>query len=247
MRRERPETPAVDEDVSPGDLDREVRSRLRGLSRPNAEQVAKHLVMAGRYLDSDPELAHAHAQAAVQRAARVDVVREAAGITAYRTGRWAEALRELRTHRRLTGSNEHLPLMADCERGLGRPERAIRLAASPEAAQLDEAGRIELALVVSGARLDLGDPEAALVALADLRPRDRRLAARVAIARTTALEALGRAEEAERELSAFAPHELEAASGVPDEVEVLDLEDLAEEEGQGGTEQPAPDGKEEQE
>ena len=33
------------------------------------------------------------------------------------------ALRELRTYRRITGRDDQLPLMADCERGLGRPER----------------------------------------------------------------------------------------------------------------------------
>lgn len=218
------ETPEIDPDVSYSDLDRSVRARLRGLSKPNAEQVGLHLVMAGRYLDSDPELAYAHAAAAVRRAGRIDVVREAAGITAYRTGRYAEALRELRTVRRLNGSSEHLPLMVDCERGLGRPERAIELAATPEAKTLDEVGRIELAIVVSGARLDLGEPEAALAVLHGLTTRDRLLAARVAQARASALEALGRAAEAHAELATFTPEELAAAAGETEgPLEVVDL------------------------
>ena len=155
--------------------------------------------MTGRLLDEDPELAYEHAQAAVRHGGRVDVVREAAGLAAYRTGRFAEALRELRTVRRLNGSSEHLAVMADCERGLGRPERALTLAASPEAEQLDVEARTELAMVVSGARLDMGDPDAAIAALAGLAtgPVKTLLAARVAQARADALRAAGRTDEAD--------------------------------------------------
>lgn len=188
------------------------------MSKENADGVARHLVMAGRLLDEDPELAYEHAQAAVRRAGRVDVVREAAGLTAYHTGRYAEALRELRTVRRLNGSSEHLPVMADCERGLGRPERAIALSREPEAAELDEAGQIELAMVVAGARLDMSEPDGALVAL-DARVVRRakgEIAERVALVRADALEALGRLAEA---------HELRAAVGLEDELVVLDLEE----------------------
>lgn len=218
--------PDVDPDVSFSDLDRNVRGRLRGLTKENAEQVGLHLVMAGRLLDIDPELAYEHAAAAVRRAGRIDIVREAAGITAYRTGRYAEALRELRTVRRLNGSSEHLPLMADCERGLGRPDRALTLAASPEAASLDPAGRIELTIVVSGARLDLEQPDAALAALAGLVSKDRVVSARIAQARAAALEALGRDDAARAELAPFTSAELQEASGeVDDEVVVVDLAD----------------------
>jgi len=56
-----------------------------------------------------PEVAYGYAQAARHLAARIGVVREVSGITAYKTGRWAEALAELRAARRLTGRGEHLP------------------------------------------------------------------------------------------------------------------------------------------
>ena len=216
--------PAIDEDVTFLDLDRDVRARLRGLSKPNAEEVGKHLVMAGRLLDTDPEAAYEHATAAVRRAGRIDVVREAAGITAYRTGRYAEALRELRTVRRLNGSSEHLPLMADCERGLGRPDRALTLVTSPEAETLDAQGRIELLIVASGARLDLEQPEAALAVLTGVTAPDRATEARVAQARSTALESLGRHDEARAELAPFSETELAAAGGASnDDVFVIDL------------------------
>jgi len=151
--------------VTGAELDRQVRGELGTLSRDNATAVARHLVMTARLLGEDPEAAYLHSMAAQRRAGRVGLVREAAGIAAYQVGRYEEALRELRTARRLTGSSEHLPLMADCERGLGRPERAIELAATPEAGQLDRAGQLELLMVCSGARQDLGQPEAAVVML----------------------------------------------------------------------------------
>lgn len=217
------------------DLDRSVRARLRTLSKENAENVGLHLVMTGRLLDSDPELAYEHAQAAVRRAGRVDVVREAAGLAAYRTGRFAEALRELRTVRRLNGSSEHLAIMADCERGLGRPERALVLAASPEAESLEPATAIELAIVVSGARLDLGEPEAAVAVLRapSVRQATGVVAVRVAHALAQALEAAGHSGEAQEILAGFSSEQLAEAAGAgtddEDDVVVFDLDEESEE------------------
>ncbi len=191
--------PELPDEVTGHELDRDVRHDLSTLSRDNAEAVARHLVMAGLLLQDDPERAHEHALAAQRRAGRVGVVREAAGLTAYAAGRHDEALRELRAARRLTGSPVHLPVMADCERGLGRPERAIALAESPEAAQLDAEGLAELRIVVSGARLDMGQPDAAVVALQgpDLAPRrPAPWHARTFTAYADALRAAGRGEEA---------------------------------------------------
>ncbi|WP_253908613.1 hypothetical protein [Arthrobacter sp. H41] len=127
--------------------------------------MAKHLVMAGRLIDDDPELAFQHALAASRRGGRLAAVREAVGLTAYAAGHYGEALREFRTFRRISGSNVHLPVMADCERGLGRPDRALDLARGEEAETLDSAGKAELAMVVSGARADLGQLDAAVAAL----------------------------------------------------------------------------------
>lgn len=182
--------------------------------------------MAGRLLEDEPEVAYAHVQEAVRRAGRVDVVREAAGITAYRTGRYAEALRELRTARRLNGSDEHVPLMADCERGLGRPERALALA-DEHGAGLSLEARVELAIVVSGARLDMGQPEAAVAALsaAFVRTVPPPTAWRVAEARAEALRACGRIEESEAVMATI-PQEAFGAV-VAELIEVVDLADDA--------------------
>lgn len=168
-----------------------MHGRLRTLSKDNAEDVARHLVMAGRLLDDDPELAYRHAQVALARGGRVDVVREAAALTAYATGRYAEALREFRTVTRLSGSHVHLALMADCERGLGRPEKALDVANSPEAKQLDTSSRAELDLVVAGARADLQQFDAALLTLDRISAADAAQAARVVEARSTIRGAAG--------------------------------------------------------
>ena len=222
-------------------LDRDVRARLRTLSKDNAEIVGLHLVMTGRLIDEDPELAYEHAQAAARRGGRVDVVREAAGLTAYRTGRFAEALRELRTVRRLNGSSEHLAVMADCERGLGRPERAIALAQSPEAEDLDATTKVELAMVVSGARLDLGDVDGALASLSGFRVGGHTLlAARVAQAKAEALRAAGREQEAEEATAGFPAAVLAQAAGELDEDEDVLLYDL-EEDDHDGDEPVGPD------
>jgi tetratricopeptide (TPR) repeat protein len=191
-----PPAPEIPEEVVYGQLDRTVRARLRTLSKENAEDVGRHLIMAGNLMDTDPELAYRHAMVAASRGGRVDVVREAAALTAYATGRYAEALREFRTVRRLNGSSDHLPLMADCERGLGRPERAIALAQESEAATLSPGGRIELAIVVAGARADMGDKDAALVSLKRLTTTDPELRARIDEATASILRELGRDEEA---------------------------------------------------
>lgn len=147
------------------ELDREVREALRPLSPEVARLVARHLVMAGRLLDENPQRAWEHASAAVRRAGRVAAVREAAGLAAYAAERYQDALRELRAAMRLSGSVEHLPVVADCERGLGRPQRALTLATSPDVARLDHAGRVEMKIVAAGARRDLGQLDAALATL----------------------------------------------------------------------------------
>ncbi|MDJ0313337.1 hypothetical protein [Arthrobacter sp. H35-D1] len=164
-RPDRERSPHIDADVTGEELDKVTRAQLRILDSRNNEWVSKHLVMAGRLIDFEPELAFEHALAASRRGGRLACVREAVAMTAYTAGKYGEALRELRTFRRISGSNAHLPLMADCERGLGRPDRALELINSEDAESLDTAGKVELAIVESGARGDLGELEAALSAL----------------------------------------------------------------------------------
>lgn len=162
--------PDLPQDLEITDLDPSVLQDLRVLSKDNADRVAKHMLMATDLLEDDPKLALDHARAAMNRAGRVGVVRETAGVVAYRAGEWKEALSELRAARRISGGPGLLAVMADAERGLGRPEKALELGRSPEAKQLDEAGKIELAIVLAGARHDLGQHDSALATLQRLNP-----------------------------------------------------------------------------
>jgi len=157
--------PVVPDSVTGKELPRDVRAELRTLTDENQEFVAKHLVMAAQLIDEDPALAHRHALSASRKGGRIGVVRETLGITAYRLGDFALALRELRTYRRISGQDDQLPLMVDSERGLGRPERALELGRSVPRGTLPVAVQVELAIAMSGARLDLGQPDAALAEL----------------------------------------------------------------------------------
>lgn len=154
--------PPIPDEISAKDLDRQARDQLRSLPDKLADRVARHLVMAGLLLEEDPETAYLHALAARARSQRSGLIREAVGETAYAAGKFAEALAELRTARRLSGRQDYAPMMADCERALGRPDKALTYDTPQTREALDEAGRIELSIVIAGARRDLGQVEAAL-------------------------------------------------------------------------------------
>ncbi len=154
--------PATPVDVDLSLLSRGVKAELRSLTVEHAEVVAAHLAAAAELIDTDPELAYAHAEAARRRAARLPVVREAAGTTAYAAGEFAAALNEFRALRRMTGTDDFLAVMADCERALGRPAAALKLVKEGLAAQPPIASRVELKLVEAGARDALGQRDEAV-------------------------------------------------------------------------------------
>jgi tetratricopeptide (TPR) repeat protein len=142
-----------------------VRAELSSLARPVAQIVARRLVAAGRLVDQDPTAALAHAVEARRLASRIAGVREAVGLAAYRAGEWQLAIAELRAYHRMSGRQTHLAMLADCERALGRPERAVDMFRTADRSQLDEAGAIELLIVAAGARGDLGQVDAAVAML----------------------------------------------------------------------------------
>jgi hypothetical protein len=150
------------EEAVPDLLDRRTREALTVLGDELALRVGRHLAAAGLLLDDEPEAALEHARYARARAARIAEVREALGVTAYVAGDFTLARAELRTARRMSGSLATLPLLADCERALGRPEEALALAATPGVQRLDRADQLELIMVAAGARLDLREPAQAL-------------------------------------------------------------------------------------
>jgi hypothetical protein len=193
--------PELPEGAEYSALDHDTHRDLGSLPKQLAEQVGSHLAAAGMLVDTDPDEALAHARFARKKAARVGVVREAVGLTAYHAGEWAESLAELRAVRRMTGRSAHLAVMADCERALGRPERALELAADARTMELSQDEAVELRIVAAGARRDMGQLDAAVVSLQgpELDPkRTEPWVARLCYAYADNLAAVGRTDEAVR-------------------------------------------------
>jgi tetratricopeptide (TPR) repeat protein len=232
-RRAQPQHPSSDDDrgtphIPPGvdakQLAPEIRRELSTLDRATADAVARHLVAAGELIDDDPEAALGHARAARARSGRIAAVREAVGIAAYHCGDWAQALAELRAARRMGSKSPLLPLIADCERGLGRPERALELARGPEAAQLSGEEADELRIVVAGARADLGQLEQALTILSTPQLDPARIgatAARLSYAYAETLLALDRVGEALQWFLRAAAADIDGVTDAEDRVSEL--------------------------
>ncbi|MEU4303526.1 tetratricopeptide repeat protein [Kitasatospora aureofaciens] len=189
----------IPEDVTGFELDADVRQELKSLPKTLADDVARNLVMVARLLDGEPEEAYQYSRVALRLASRVAAVREAAGFASYMTQRYSEALTEFRAARRMTGRADLWPVMADCERGLGRPERALAMAGEPEVKQLDKAGQVEMRLVAAGARSDMEQFDAAVVTLQSPELASSAVhpwTARLRYAYAEALIAAGRGDEA---------------------------------------------------
>ncbi|RLV50288.1 tetratricopeptide repeat protein [Nocardioides mangrovicus] len=162
VEQERYDGPPIPEQVTGKELDRSVRAQLASLPEKLGERVARHLVAAGLLLEDDPATAYQHTLAARARAGRLAVVREAVGEAAYASGEFAEALTELRAARRMNGAKDYLAMMADCERALGRPDRALELLRGVDRDGLPAELKAELTIVEAGARRDRGELDAAL-------------------------------------------------------------------------------------
>ncbi|WP_338324475.1 hypothetical protein [Actinomyces oricola] len=229
--RNRVTAPRLPQEVTGQDLEASARRQLRALGRANAENVARHLVMVQRLLDTDPQAAYAHARYAASQAGRIAVVRESAGIAAYLAGHYAEALRDIRAARRLSGFDLHRAIEADCERALGRHDQALKAAQGADPAQLDDVEEAEIAMVVSGIRHETGNDELGLIVIEDairLFRGDRETLRRLHSVRADRLQDLGRGQEAAAIRRRLGLDE-ETAETIEEEVEVFDLVDDYEE------------------
>ena len=220
---DRPRDPHIPDEITAEQLDRSVLLELRTLPDGLAEIVARHLVAADLAMaDDDVELAMAHIEAARRRAGRVAAVREAAGVAAYKAGKFSEAISELRTARRMTGSNSFIPMIADCERGLGRPQKALDLIRATNTKTLDDETRSELLIVGAGARADLGQISAAIITLqvpelTKLRPGTAR--ARLQYAYSDFLAQVGRTTEAWEWMERAAASDIDGATDAAERCE----------------------------
>jgi len=154
--------PPLPKEITGKELDRSIQGQLKSLPDKLAQRVARHLVAAGQLIDTEPRVAYEHTLAARARASRLAVVREAVGEAAYAAGEYAEALAELRAAKRMNGVQDYVAMMADCERALGRPDRALALVRNAPREKLSPALSAELTIVEAGARRDRGELDAAL-------------------------------------------------------------------------------------
>jgi tetratricopeptide (TPR) repeat protein len=209
--------PDIPEDVTGEELEKSVRAELLSLSAENAKVVARHMVCVNLYMDVDPELAAAH------HAGRLAVVRETAGYAAYRAGHYEIALKELRAANRISGDVSMWPVMADCERGLGNPLKALNLAGSAEVKRLEKAEEIEMRIVASGARRDLKEFDAAVVTLQckELKNESDEWALRLRYAYADALDAANRKEEAREWFAKCAELDVDEATDAQERAEKL--------------------------
>ncbi len=203
--------PPIPESITGKELDRSIQAQLKSLPDKLALRVARHLVAAGVLIDTEPKTAYEHTLAARARASRLAVVREAVGEAAYAAGEYAEALAELRAAKRMNGVQDYVAMMADCERALGRPDRALALVRNAPKDKLSHALIAELTIVEAGARRDRGEVDAALRTLetSHLNSKTREpWVARLRYAYADALLEAGRAKDA---LTWF--HRTEAVDG----------------------------------
>jgi len=252
--------PPIPEGVDIGRLPRQVRAELRGLSEQAAEFVAGHLVAAGDLVDQDAPLALRHARAAKRRGSRLPLVREALAETAYAAEDFALALSEYRALRRMTGDNDYLPVIADCERALGRPAEALRVAREARLTNLNKRSRAEMTIVEAGAREDLGQVKEGLRVLKSALSQagtdvPHEAHARLAYAYAAMLQRSGQEDDARewyvaadrldtaRELDAA--DQLERMEGISYDFDFADeAEDEKSAPSESASEDPTPDGPE---
>ena len=198
--------PPIPDDVTGNEIELFIWDELRALPDTKAQRVAQHLEMVARLWEVNPQRAREHAQAARDMVPRLAILRQTLGMAAYQLGDFGAARNELRAAQRISASDEFLPVLADCERGLGHPERALEVtSAAPRRLRKDVAA--ELLIVEAGARRDLGQPDAAVLALQTPLLKERTSdpwAVRYRYAYADALHEAGRVDEARKWFAAAA-------------------------------------------
>jgi tetratricopeptide (TPR) repeat protein len=144
-------------------LPAEALDELRETARPHAfADAARALADAVVALseEGDPEAAVRAARAAKRAAPRAASVREALGIALYQVEDFRGARTELAAAQRISGRGDLDAMLADIERALGRPERAIAIFERSNRSRMEPDTAAELLLVAASAYGDLGQPAA---------------------------------------------------------------------------------------
>jgi len=134
----------------------DVVGELKGTARPGKGQILVQVFAEAATAFEDEDLTEAIklAEQAKHIALRSATVRELLGLAYYRDGQFKEAARELSAFRRLAGSTEQNPVLADCYRAMSKPERALELCDEMDSS-VPEPIRYEGAIVAAGALTDM--------------------------------------------------------------------------------------------
>jgi tetratricopeptide (TPR) repeat protein len=194
------------------DLPRGVVGEIRQTAKPGrAEEAAKHVERAMDLLeDGQPERAADEADRAKAIAPRSPSVREILGLAWYAAEQWRRALSEMQAYRRMSGRLDENHVIADCQRALGHPERAVQEAEEALDGAVSDEVRAECAVVGASALADLGRLEEALGLLRRIRTTvevGRPFDLRVWYVTGDILERLGRTEDAAREFRKILRHD----------------------------------------
>ena len=159
---------AAARDESPGG------GSTRSPSARSFEYLERRLTAAAEAYEHDRyEEALLAVRPVVERVPDAPAVMELYGLTLYRLGRWRQAAKQLRELHLRTGSFDQFPVIADCERALGHPERVRELWDELRRSGVDHEVLVEGRLVMAGALADGGALDSA-IALLEPEQRNRR-------------------------------------------------------------------------
>jgi len=162
------------EEATPVHLTDEIVRELRATARPGKGEILVKVFgeSAGAFAAGDYATAIRLGEQSKHMALRAASVRELLGLAYYRAGQWQEAVRDLSAFRRISGSTEQNPVLADCYRAVGKPERAIELCDEIDRRAVEPAVFYEGQIVAAGALADSGRQDDAIARLErlELRP-----------------------------------------------------------------------------
>ncbi len=146
-----------------GDLPQWIRDEIGRVTTKERRDVTLALLgeAADQFADSRYPAAYARLIKAKGLASSSPTIRELLGLTAYRMGKWEEALRELRAFRRIEGDTTHLAVEMDCLRALGRQRDVPKVWEIFRERGASKGAEVELRVVYGAHLLDEGDAAAA--------------------------------------------------------------------------------------
>ena len=156
-------------------LSDEIVKELHATARPGKAEILVKVFgeAAGAFVAGDYRTAIRLGEQAKHLALRSASAREFLGLAYYRAGKWSEAARELAAFRRISGTTEQNPVLADAYRALGKPDKALEYANEIEPRASEPPVYYEGAIVAAGALADVGRMDEAIARLEalDLRPK----------------------------------------------------------------------------